>query len=71
MKTYVRRTLIGAGAALALVSGGMVLASGDAKASKEPQAQKTATAAVQLAAVRAVRSTPREEITVIASSDTR
>ena len=63
MKTYVRRTLIGAGAALALVSGGMVLASGDAKASKEPQAQKTATAAVQLAAVRAVRSTPREEIT--------
>ena len=64
MNTAFRRTLIGAGSAIALLSVGLVVTSGEAKARKEPQVEKKSVApVVQLAAVRPVRSTPRDEIT--------
>ena len=63
MKTAFRRTLYGAGSAIALLSAGLVLSPRDAKARKEPEVKKGAAALVQLAAVRPVRSTPHDEIT--------
>jgi RND family efflux transporter MFP subunit len=63
MNVTVRRVLLVAVPAVLLIVGAVVFTSAEAKARKEPEAAKMTRPAVQLAAARAVRSTPREEIT--------
>lgn len=63
MNRTLRRTLIGVGSGMTLLAAGIVFASGDARARKDPQPSKPAGPVVQLAPVRAVRSTPRDEFT--------
>jgi RND family efflux transporter MFP subunit len=62
MNVTLRRTLIGAGSALAALTAGIAFAS-DAKARKDPETARSVATPVQLAPVRAVRSTPHDEIT--------